>query len=76
MIWTVLMRFYPRQANPRRASGKGVYRVIACYHGANLPPCTLENPVGARVLRVSSTRQVQIGSRVNPLHLALGAPHG
>ncbi|MBF6571702.1 MAG: hypothetical protein IVW54_22915 [Candidatus Binataceae bacterium] len=63
------LTFHPRQKNPARKSGRGVYRVVACWrmpgHGQR-PVCR-----EGRVLYVEADRVYQQGSRVDPLRLAL-----
>jgi hypothetical protein len=66
------LQFYPNQKNPARASGRGVYRVVACSPHDLLGTDILVS-MPARHLWMNSTRAFKPGSRVDPLKIALDA---
>jgi hypothetical protein len=71
----LMLQFYPNQANPARASGRGVYRVYSC--GYVLPRLTaplvhVQHYPGRRsLLEVLAARGYKVGSRVDPVRVAL-----
>ena len=73
MNWIqVSLRFYPRQANPARASGRGVYRVVCCSHVGNPLKIRVDQrpDMGGPILRMMAEREFKVGSRVDPVKIA------
>lgn len=68
------LQFYPNQANPARADGRGVYRVKACIE---VPSCVriaglvYTHPRARPLLWLFAARPYKVGSRVDPLRVAL-----
>jgi hypothetical protein len=67
----VALTFHPNQKNPARADGHGVYRVFDCRRFSREPLMWVNNYI--RVLWLRTTREYKIGSRVDPLKIALAA---
>lgn len=71
--YRVFLRFFPNQANPKRPNGRGNYRVVGVTKAAGREGVNVLH-TGApekRVMCLSTSRQVKVGSRVDPLKLAL-----
>lgn len=67
--WQVKLAFYPKQANPARAGGRGVYRVVASYPCKTVRPriqCYLATDRPGRYLYLNAPREYKRGSRVDP----------
>jgi hypothetical protein len=58
----VAVRFYPHQSNPKRASGRGNWRVVKFFAGLN--PIQPYVSMGCMMLRAD--REYKVGSRVDP----------
>jgi hypothetical protein len=69
----VLLTFHPNQANPARASGKGVWRVRGFSAGGGLPNTPRVQVVYGCLILVTA-RHYQIGSRVDPRNALFGKP--
>ena len=71
------LQFYPNQKNPARASGRGVYRVVAYALTNGVEPAITVAPapsVGRHpTLYLRTQRGFKHGSRVDPLKIALDA---
>jgi hypothetical protein len=67
--------YYPNQANPARAGGKGVWRVKFCSHVANPLKIRVDykspHMLSQRFLRLMVAREYKPNSRVDPRKLAL-----
>jgi len=63
-MYLTALAFYPNQANPARASGRGVWRVKACTEAA-----PADNPrviTVNRILILRTRRRFKEGSRIDP----------
>lgn len=72
-MFNVCVRFKPNQKNPARASGRGVYRVVGCtpWPHAFTKLIRVGKQVGGPFISIISTRALKVGSRVDPLRIAL-----
>lgn len=75
MFHRVSLKFHPNQANPARASGRGLWRVV--YSQVMEKPASIRTGhycVNGRItplLRMPADRAYKSGSRVDPLKIAL-----
>jgi hypothetical protein len=68
----VALTFHPNQKNPARESGYGVYRVVGRFTGSGRDK-PIDLSVGGDRLILHADRAYKIGSRVDPLKIALAA---
>lgn len=59
----VVLKFYPNQSNPRRASGRGVWRVKRFFPHS---PISLGFFIVGNALITRADREYKVGSRVDP----------
>lgn len=69
-MFTVALLFYPNQANPARACGRGTWRVKACWPTLkSQTPHINRGPGGSKRLIVTAGRSFKVGSRVDPANM-------
>lgn len=77
MIRQVVLTFHPNQANPARAGGLGVWRVLTSltvHPSMNVPPIRVAAPTllaKNKTLRLLTAKAYKPRSRVDPEKLAL-----
>lgn len=74
MMFNVCVRFRPNEKNPKRASGRGTYRVVGCEefpHRFVRRVLVGHEPIGGKFISIVSPREFKVGSRVDPRKIAL-----